>query len=177
VPSAPPAPQPRLLSRPWPRTLILIGAGTGIGPLAGFVRANGRRRPIHLFFGMRHSGSDFLYDAELTEWQRQGLLRQLATACSRGRMPRYVQDVLAEEAAEIVRLVARGARVMVCGGRDMAAGVSAALTVILAPAVSDPGRRAPHSVLALQDAAVATSGDYRHGVTVQGRRLSHRWTR
>ena len=37
----------------------------------------------------------------------------------------------------------------------------------------DTERRAPHSVLALQDAAVATSGDYRHWVTVQGRHLSH----
>lgn len=37
----------------------------------------------------------------------------------------------------------------------------------------DRGRRAPHSILTLQDAAVATSGDYRHGVTVQGRHLSH----
>lgn len=37
----------------------------------------------------------------------------------------------------------------------------------------DPGCRAPHSILSLQDAAVATSGDYRHWVTVQGRRLSH----
>lgn len=34
-------------------------------------------------------------------------------------------------------------------------------------------RRAAHSMLALQDAAVATSGDYRHWVEVQGRRLSH----
>lgn len=33
--------------------------------------------------------------------------------------------------------------------------------------------RAPHSILALQDAAVATSGDYRHWVDVGGRRLSH----
>jgi len=37
----------------------------------------------------------------------------------------------------------------------------------------DPARRAPQSILALQDAAVATSGDYRHWVEVQGRRLSH----
>ncbi|MCW1920061.1 FAD:protein FMN transferase [Rhodobacter sp. KR11] len=35
------------------------------------------------------------------------------------------------------------------------------------------GHRAAHSMLALQDAAVATSGTYRHFVTVQGRRLSH----
>jgi thiamine biosynthesis lipoprotein len=37
----------------------------------------------------------------------------------------------------------------------------------------DPDRRTPHSILALGDAAVATSGDYRHWVEVQGRRLSH----
>lgn len=37
----------------------------------------------------------------------------------------------------------------------------------------DPERRALHSILTLQDAAVATSGDYRHWVDVGGRRLSH----
>ena len=37
----------------------------------------------------------------------------------------------------------------------------------------DAARRTPHSILALQDAAVATSGDYRHRVEVQGLRLSH----
>ena len=37
----------------------------------------------------------------------------------------------------------------------------------------DPERRAAHSVLALSDAAVATSGDYRHWVQVGDRRLSH----
>ena len=42
-------------------------------------------------------------------------------------------------------------------------------------AVEEPDheRRAAHSVLALGDAAVATSGDYRHWVEVAGRRLSH----
>lgn len=37
----------------------------------------------------------------------------------------------------------------------------------------DPEKRAVHSVLALEDGAVATSGDYRHWVDVGGRRLSH----
>jgi thiamine biosynthesis lipoprotein len=43
----------------------------------------------------------------------------------------------------------------------------------IAVEMPDHERRTPHSVLALQDAAVATSGDYRHWVTVQGQRLSH----
>lgn len=37
----------------------------------------------------------------------------------------------------------------------------------------DYERRAPFSMLALEDAAVATSGDYRHWITVKDRRLSH----
>jgi thiamine biosynthesis lipoprotein len=37
----------------------------------------------------------------------------------------------------------------------------------------DTTRRAAHAVLALEDAAVATSGDYRHWVAVGGKRLSH----
>ncbi|KGM87856.1 Membrane-associated lipoprotein involved in thiamine biosynthesis [Roseovarius mucosus DSM 17069] len=37
----------------------------------------------------------------------------------------------------------------------------------------DSARRTSHSILALADAAVATSGDYRHWVEVRGRRLSH----
>ncbi len=37
----------------------------------------------------------------------------------------------------------------------------------------DYDRRAPHSVLALHNAAVATSGDYRHWVAAGGHKLSH----
>ena len=113
--------------------LILIGAGTGIGPLAGIIRANARRRPVHLFFGMRHPDSDFLYGDDLTEWQTEGRLTRLSTAVSRGARPHYVQDALRAEAAQVAEAIRNGARVMVCGGRDMAAGVSDALSDILAP--------------------------------------------
>ncbi|PWR03776.1 N-acetylglucosamine transferase [Meridianimarinicoccus roseus] len=118
--------------------LILIGAGTGIGPLAGFIRGNARRRPIHLFFGMRHPGSDFFYGEEIPGWQDEGRLTQLVTAVSRGARPHYVQDALRGEAAQVADLIRNGARVMVCGGRDMAAGVADALAEILAPAGLTP---------------------------------------
>lgn len=113
--------------------LILIGAGSGIGPLVGFIRANRARRPVHLFFGMRHPGSDFLYGEDIYRWHGEGRLTQLVTAVSRGGHPHYVQDALRAEAAEVVQLVRSGARIMVCGGREMAAGVGAALGDILAP--------------------------------------------
>ena len=118
--------------------LILIGAGTGIGPLAGFIRGNRRRRPVHLFFGMRKEDSDFLYREDLAHWQEQGRLARLSTAQSRGPQPHYVQDALRRDAAEVAALIRQGAQVMVCGGRDMAAGVRAALAEILAPAGLTP---------------------------------------
>ncbi|OOY06763.1 PepSY domain-containing protein [Thioclava sp. F28-4] len=112
--------------------LILIGAGTGIGPLVGFVRENEQRRPIHLFFGMRDPQSDFLYAQEMGDWKDEGRLSRLVTSVSRGQRPRYVQDAMRADAPELVRLVQSGARIMVCGGRDMAAGVADALHDILA---------------------------------------------
>jgi sulfite reductase (NADPH) flavoprotein alpha-component len=118
--------------------LILIGAGTGIGPLAGFVRGNARRRPVHLFFGMRHPDSDFFYGEEMPGWQEEGRLTRLVTAVSRGARPHYVQDALRGEASQVAELIRNGARVMVCGGRDMAAGVADALAEILAPAGLSP---------------------------------------
>jgi len=114
--------------------LILIGAGTGIGPLAGFIRANRRRRPVHLFFGLRDRDSDFLFGEELQDWLREGRLAQLRTATSRGARPHYVQDALRHDAIDVLRMVRSGAHIMVCGGREMAAGVAATLAEILAPA-------------------------------------------
>jgi sulfite reductase (NADPH) flavoprotein alpha-component len=120
--------------------LLLIGAGTGIAPLAGFIRGNGRRRPVHLFFGLRDPASDFLYGDELAQWDKDGRISRIVTAESRGNRPHYVQDALRAEAAEVTRLIRAGARVMVCGGREMAAGVADALTEILAPAGFTPAR-------------------------------------
>ncbi len=118
--------------------LILIGAGTGIAPLAGMIRANRRARPVHLYFGLRARDSDFLLAEELAGWQRDGRLARLTTATSRGPRPHYVQDALRHEAAEVLAMIRSGARIMVCGGRAMAEGVTAALTDILAPAGLTP---------------------------------------
>nr|WP_309503366.1 PepSY domain-containing protein [uncultured Roseovarius sp.] len=118
--------------------LILIGAGTGIGPLAGFIRSNRSRRPVHLFFGMRDLDSDFFYGEEFPVWKEQGRVTRLVTAVSRGARPHYVQDALRGEATQVAELIRNGARVMVCGGRDMAAGVADALVEILAPAGLTP---------------------------------------
>jgi sulfite reductase (NADPH) flavoprotein alpha-component len=113
--------------------LILIGAGTGIGPLAGFIRAQGAQRPIHLWSGARHPDTDFLYADELSQWSDEGRLSSLHTAFSRSGQCNCVQDALRQDAQSVRDLVANGAKIMVCGGRDMGDGVRQAIIDVLAP--------------------------------------------
>ncbi|MEI6096895.1 MAG: PepSY domain-containing protein [Alphaproteobacteria bacterium] len=113
--------------------VILIGAGTGIGPLAGFIRANRARRPLHLFFGTHHPQSDLLYGSDLSLWAKQGRLSSLTTAFSRTKDRLYVQDALRRDAQHLSQLITQGAQILVCGGREMALGVHTAMTEILAP--------------------------------------------
>ena len=125
-------PHPNFRLEAGTRPVLLIGAGTGIGPLAGFARKNTKRQPMHLFFGARHPSSDALFTEEIADWQADGRLSSVITAYSRGTAPLYVQDALRHDAVRVARLVAEGAQIMVCGGRDMASGVASVLADILA---------------------------------------------
>lgn len=114
--------------------LILIGAGAGIGPLAGFVRANHAGRPVHLYWGGRSPSSDFLYEHELAQHLAEKRLTSLRTAFSRGPGSAiYVQDHIAADASRLRELIRQGAQILVCGGRDMALAVTHRLDAIVRP--------------------------------------------
>jgi sulfite reductase (NADPH) flavoprotein alpha-component len=114
--------------------LILIGAGAGIGPLAGFVRANAAGRPVHLYWGGRSAASDFLYEHELAQHLAERRLTTLRTAFSRDPdESAYVQDRIAADAPRLRELVKQGAQILVCGGRDMAEAVTRALEPVVRP--------------------------------------------
>ncbi len=88
---------------------------------------------MHLYFGTRHPASDALYAEELANWKEGGQLTSVSNAYSRTATPAYVQDILRKDANRLGKLVADGGQILVCGGREMAAGVAAALADILAP--------------------------------------------
>tara|TARA_R110000868_G_scaffold19675_3_gene84504 strand:+ start:4140 stop:6332 length:2193 start_codon:yes stop_codon:yes gene_type:complete len=113
--------------------LILIGAGAGVAPLVGFVRANSRHRPVYLFSGGRDPSSDFLYREELQAQLDAGRLTRLFAVFSRVMGGRYVQHRLLDEAEQLRSLVRQGARFMVCGSAAMGDGVRASLDNVLAP--------------------------------------------
>ena len=113
--------------------IVLIGAGTGIGPLVGFIRHNKAHHSMHLYWGGRCPQSDFLYEPELNSYLKDKRLTELNAVFSRVSERSYVQDKIAVDGAELRRLIEKGAQILVCGGRNMASSVMAALDEIIAP--------------------------------------------
>ncbi len=124
-------PNPEFRAAKSQKPLILIGAGAGIAPLVGFLRALKGGRPVHLYWGGRLPGSDFLYEDELKAMQAKGWLTGLKTAFSRSSAPAYVTSRLRDNAEDIRGLVEQGADIMICGGLKMATDVGDVLDSIL----------------------------------------------
>ncbi|MGY6270949.1 PepSY domain-containing protein [Achromobacter denitrificans] len=116
------------------RPVVLIGAGTGVAPLAGFIRDNVRKQPMFLYFGARNPDADFYFGSAIQGWLAEGRLSGLQTAFSRTKDGGgYVQDALRRDADRLRALISKGAVLRVCGSRPMAAGVAEALDGILKP--------------------------------------------
>jgi sulfite reductase (NADPH) flavoprotein alpha-component len=121
--------------------VILIGAGAGIGPLAGFIRKNTQRNPMFLYWGGRNEEADFLYQRDLGRYLDDHRLTGLQTAFSQAKNQAagqitektYVQDKLLQDQTAVRQMLEQGAQILVCGGRDMAAGVAQAINDILKP--------------------------------------------
>lgn len=126
-------PNPQFRPASGAHPVILIGAGTGIGPLAGFIRNNKARHPMHLYWGGRNPASDFLYEPELNQYLSDRRLTELHAAFSQVQDRSYVQDRLISDALALRRLIEKGAQVLVCGSREMAKGVMQALDEVLVP--------------------------------------------
>lgn len=113
--------------------VILIGSGTGIGPLAGFIRNNTGKHPMFLYWGGRDPASDFLYKPELDAYLADGRLTGLNAAFSRIENGAYVQDRVLADATQLRQLLEQEGQVLVCGSRAMAKSIAQALDEILAP--------------------------------------------
>lgn len=113
--------------------VILISAGAGIGPLAGFIRNNTDKFPMYLYWGGRDPVSDFLYEPELNQYLADHRLTELHAAFSRTEAGAHVQDRVLDDALQIRRLIEGGAQILVCGSRAMAASIMQTLDGILAP--------------------------------------------
>ncbi|MFR9788136.1 cytochrome P450 [Streptomyces sp. MB22_4] len=119
--------------------LILIGPGTGIAPLHGFLEerawqhANGTEVGLsQVFVGCRHPEHDYFYRREMRDWEQAGIA-QVHTAFSAvtGHPARFVQNAIAGAADTVWQAIEDGAYVYVCGdGRRMAPAVREALAAV-----------------------------------------------
>ena len=142
--------------------IVMIGAGTGIAPYRGFLQereAGGATGPAWLVFGHRHFLYDFLYQLEIQDWLKSGVLSRLDLATSRDQPEkRYVQHVLWEQRDALRGKLANGAILYLCGdAKHMARDVDATLIRILSE-----GKDEREGQAALD--ALVTSGRYKKDV-------------
>ncbi len=117
--------------------IMMVGPGTGVAPFRGFLqerRARGNSGKNWLFFGEQHAATDFYYQDELEEFQKQGVLTELSLAFSRDQQQKiYVQDRMRENGEKIWNWIdAEGGYFYVCGDASrMAKDVDNALRDII----------------------------------------------
>ncbi len=130
--------------------MIMVGPGTGIAPFRAFLQeraATGAKGKNWLFFGDQKAATDFLYQDELTAFQKSGVLTRLDTAFSRDQSEKiYVQHRMLEAAIELYNWLENGGHFYVCGDASrMAKDVDAALhRVIEIAGKKTPGQAAEH---------------------------------
>lgn len=115
--------------------VIMIGPGTGIAPFRAFLQERdnaGATGQNWLFFGNPHFTQDFLYQVELQDYLKRGVLSKLDVAFSRDQAQKvYVQDKLLAKGAEVWSWLQQGAHLYICGdGSKMAKDVHQALLQI-----------------------------------------------
>ncbi|RIW32034.1 cytochrome P450 [Bacillus salacetis] len=116
--------------------VIMVGPGTGIAPFRGFLQARSIQKQkgaalgeAVLYYGCRHPELDYLYRSELEEADNQGIV-SVRTAYSRveGQPKTYVQDIMKQDADQLLALLDKGAHLYICGdGSRMAPEVETTL--------------------------------------------------
>ncbi|HXB35496.1 MAG TPA: flavodoxin domain-containing protein [Puia sp.] len=104
------------------KDVIMIGPGTGIAPFRAFLAerdSTGATGKNWLFFGDQHFTTDFLYQSEIQDWVRTGVLTHINTAFSRDQAHKvYVQHKMQKHATELFHWLQSGAHVYVCGAKE-----------------------------------------------------------
>ena len=116
--------------------MIMVGPGTGIAPFRAFLEeraATSAKGKNWLFFGDQKRSADFLYEEQLTAWQKSGFLTRLDLAFSRDQTEKiYVQTRMLENAAELWSWLEAGGHFYVCGDASrMAKDVDEALHKVI----------------------------------------------
>ncbi len=101
---------------------ILIATGAGIAPFIGYLQLMAQQKsspPCLLFYGEKHRDKDFVYQDEIRDWLKSGVIQHYFGAFSRDNNPkRYVQDLVKENGSTVKTLIEQGANVYICGRKQ-----------------------------------------------------------
>ncbi|WYZ46052.1 hypothetical protein EsH8_IX_000277 [Colletotrichum jinshuiense] len=138
-----------LPSDPEKTPLILVAAGSGIAPFRGFIQeraamlAAGRTlAPALLFFGCRKPGADDLYREEFDLWEKMGAVavrRAYSRAADESEGCKYVQHRLYHDKGDVSDLWAKGAKLFVCGTRNVGKAVEEACVKVILESAKEGG--------------------------------------
>jgi cytochrome P450/NADPH-cytochrome P450 reductase len=113
--------------------IIMIAAGTGLAPFRGFIQeraaqiAAGRTlAPALLFYGCRSPSTDLLYADLLARWEQLGAVSvryAFSQAPEQSENCKHVQDRIYHDGADVSELWHKGAKIFVCGSREVGQGV------------------------------------------------------
>ena len=106
----------------------MMCTGSGISPFISFleeieINKKDKKPETYLIFGSMNKKNDFIFEKELEEFKKKGILTEYYTAFSRDQEKKiYVQDVLGnvfkkEKLEDLI--VKKGMKVYICGSLSM----------------------------------------------------------
>lgn len=114
--------------------IVMVGPGTGFAPFRGFLQTRQVLKnsgqalgEAHLYFGCRNE-LDHIYREEIEQFEKQGIVTVHTAYSRKEKKPKiYVQHLMQENSAEIMRILEQG-KLYICGdGSKMAPDVESCL--------------------------------------------------
>jgi NADPH-ferrihemoprotein reductase len=114
--------------------ILMMCTGSGIAPFVSFLeeleynKKDDKKYETYLIFGSMNKKNDFIFEKELEEFKKKGVLTEYYTAFSRDQEKKvYVQDVLGKEfnkerLEELV--IKKGMMIYICGSLSMGNAVT-----------------------------------------------------